>query len=454
MIQKILIANRGEIAVRIIRTCRLMNIETVAVYSTADKNALHVQMADEAVCIGGPLPKSSYLNMKNIIQAACQTGCDAVHPGFGFLAENAMFAHLVKACGLIFIGPDGDVIEKLGNKNAARQLMKENGIPIVPGSDGLLESVSEGMQTAQKIGYPVMLKAANGGGGKGMRIVWEPSQFESAWMQAVKEAVACFGNGDMILEKYVADPKHIEVQVAADEFGHIVHLYERDCSFQLGHQKMIEEAPSPTLSDSLRKKMCTAAVKACKASGYTSIGTVEFLLADTNEFYFMEMNTRIQVEHPITESITGLDLVQMQIEIADHQPLALKQSDIRIQGHALECRINAQNSSQHMAFCTGQLEYLQLPGGRNIRIDSALYPGMEITPFYDSMLCKIIASGNDRKSCIQSMKGALEEFWVKGAQTNEDFLYYALHNPEFEGGHYTTAFAGQALEEFVINECH
>ncbi|MCF0260582.1 MAG: ATP-grasp domain-containing protein, partial [Erysipelotrichaceae bacterium] len=363
------------------------------------------------------------------------------------------FAHLVEACGLICIGPDGDVIEQLGNKNAARQLMKENGIPIVPGSDGLIESVQAGMHAAEQIGYPVMLKAANGGGGKGMRIIRQADEFESAWIQARQEAVSCFGNGDMILEKYVENPKHIEVQVAADEHGNIVHLYERDCSFQLGHQKMIEEAPSPALSEVMRRKMCQAAVDACRASGYTSIGTVEFLLADPETFFFMEMNTRIQVEHPITESITGFDLVQMQIEIADGQPLSITQDKISIHGHAMECRITAQSSSQRMAFCTGVLDCLQLPGGRNIRIDSALYPGMEITPFYDSMLCKIIASGSDRNSCIQRMKGALEEFWVQGTQTNEDFLYYALHEPEFAGGEYTTAFAGQALEEFVIHEC-
>ncbi|MGN1277023.1 MAG: acetyl-CoA carboxylase biotin carboxylase subunit [Floccifex sp.] len=451
MIQKICIANRGEIAVRIIRACKEMNIETVALYSTADKEALHVQLANEAVCIGGPKPSESYLNMTNIIQAACLTGCDAIHPGFGFLSENAQFASLVEQCGLIFIGPDSKVIEQLGNKTQARKTMQQAGVPIVQGCNEPV-LLHEANQMAHSIGFPVIIKACNGGGGRGMRIVYKSEDFESLYQEAKAEAKVCFGKDDVYVEKYIQNPKHIEVQVAADTYGNVVHLYERDCSFQIRNQKMIEEAPCFVLDETIRQKMCNDAIAACKAVGYTSVGTVEFLLDQNGSYYFMEMNTRIQVEHPITEMITGIDLVKTQIRIANGMKLGFQQKDIQRNGYALECRINAQDVSKQFAPSCGTIQFLNLPGGKGIRVDGAVYAGYTIPPFYDAMICKITAFAPTRLECIKKMRVALEEFILDGVQTNEAFHYIVLHNKKFIEGKYDTSFASECMKELMENE--
>ncbi|MBB5182364.1 acetyl-CoA carboxylase biotin carboxylase subunit [Catenisphaera adipataccumulans] len=452
MIRKLLIANRGEIAVRIIRTCREMGIRTVAVYSTADANALHVQMADESVCIGGPAAKDSYLNMNNIIQAACQTGCDAIHPGFGFLSENALFARLVEAVGLVFIGPKADVIERMGNKNEARKTMQEAGIPVIEGTPGIVSNWKRGLKAADQIGFPVMIKAANGGGGKGMRIVHDHDAFKNAFLEAKAEAKACFGNDDMYIEKYIENPKHVEIQVAADEFGNVVHLFERDCSFQIRNQKMLEEAPCFLLDDKIRKAMCKDAVKACQAVHYSSLGTIEFLLDASGTYYFMEMNTRIQVEHPVTEMITGLDLVKLQIRIANHNPLGLKQKDIVCRGHAMECRINAEDAKADLKPDAGKITFLNLPGGRGVRVDGGIYDGYTVPPFYDSMLVKVITFGDTRLECIKKMRQAMEECVIDGIHTNEEFHYFVLHQKELIEGVYDTSFAQKCLKEWMENE--
>ncbi|MGM9946548.1 acetyl-CoA carboxylase biotin carboxylase subunit [Floccifex sp.] len=451
MIHKICIANRGEIAVRIIRACKEMNIETVALYSTADKEALHVQLANEAICIGGPKPSESYLNMFNIIQAACLTGCDAIHPGFGFLSENAQFASLVEQCGLIFIGPKAQVIEQLGNKTQARKTMQQAGVPIIQGCNEPV-SLHQGIQLAQSIGFPVIIKACNGGGGRGMRIVYRIEDFESLYQEAKAEAKVCFGNDDVYVEKYIQNPKHIEVQVVADTYGNVVHLYERDCSFQIRNQKMIEEAPCFVLDEEIRQKMCNDAIAACKAVGYTSVGTVEFLLDQNGSYYFMEMNTRIQVEHPITEMITGIDLVKTQIRIANGMKLCFEQKDIQQNGYALECRINAQDISKQFAPSCGTIQFLNLPGGKGIRIDGAVYAGYTIPPYYDAMICKIIAFATTRLECIKKMRVALEEFILDGVQTNEAFHYIVLHNKKFIEGKYDTSFASECMKELIENE--
>ncbi|MDO4466631.1 MAG: acetyl-CoA carboxylase biotin carboxylase subunit [Bacillota bacterium] len=449
MIQKVLIANRGEIAVRIIRACKEMNIETVAIYSTADKDALHVQLATEAVCVGGPRPGQSYLNMSNIIQAACLTGCDAIHPGFGFLSENPRFANMVEECGLIFIGPDYRIIEKLGNKTAAKKTMRDAGVPVIEGSKDALPSVQEAKELAEQITYPVIIKACNGGGGRGMRIVHDPSEFESLFYEAKAEAEVCFGNGDLYLEKYIENPKHIEVQIAGDNFGNVIHLYERDCSFQIRNQKMIEEAPCFVLSDKLREEMCESARVACQAVGYNSVGTIEFLLDKYGKYYFMEMNTRIQVEHPITEMITGVDIVKLQIRIAANQKLGLEQKDIHRNGYALECRINAEDVKKDFAPSCGTINFLNLPAGKDIRIEGAVYTGYKIPPFYDSMICKIIAWAPTRLECIKKMRIALEEFILDGVCTNEEFHYFVLHNKKFIEGSYDTSFAQSFVKELM-----
>ena len=363
MIKKILIANRGEIAVRIIRTCKEMGISTVAVYSNCDKEALHVQLADEAVCIGGPRPLESYLNMYNIIQAACNTGCDAIHPGFGFLSENARFARLVEECGLIFIGPSPEIIEKMGNKARARQTMIQAGVPVVNGSRQIVNDVRQGRQMAQEIGYPVIIKAVNGGGGRGMRIVFSPREFDNAYHSARNEAKICFKDDEVYMEKYIVNPKHIEVQIAGDKFGNVVHLYERDCSFQRRNQKMIEEAPCFSIEESVRQNILADAVKAAKFVGYNSVGTIEFLLDEGGNYYFMEMNTRIQVEHPITEMICGVDIVKLQIKAAAGQKLELSQRDIHCSGYAMECRINAEDAANNFAPSAGRIDFVNFPAG-------------------------------------------------------------------------------------------
>ena len=446
MIQRVLIANRSEIAVRIIRACKEMGIETVAVYSQADKEALHVQMADQAVCIGASLASESYLNMNNLIQAACLTGCDAIHPGFGFLSENSRFARLVQECGLTWIGPRPEVIEQLGNKTEARKMMAAKGVPIIPGMSKALSSEQEGLSVADEIGYPIILKASNGGGGKGMRVVRSETEFQDAYYQTKSEAKQFFGDEDVYIEKFIENPKHIEVQLAGDRYGNCVHLYERDCSFQIDNQKMMEEAPCSCLSEAQRAALVESACKACKAAKYDSVGTVEFLF-DGNQHYFMEMNTRIQVEHPITEMITGIDLIALQIRLAQGDPLPFTQAQIHKNGVAIECRINAEDVHHDFHGCAGKIRFYHCPGGNGIRVDSGIYSGYEVPPFYDSMLCKIIAYAPNRKACIQKMKGALEEIIVDGIETNEEFLYLALFQEDFLKGSYDTSMAAKFYQQ-------
>lgn len=446
MIQRVLIANRSEIAVRIIRACKEMGIETVAVYSQADKEALHVQMADQAVCIGASLASESYLNMNNLIQAACLTGCDAIHPGFGFLSENSRFARLVQECGLTWIGPRPEVIEQLGNKTEARKMMAAKGVPIIPGMSKALSSEQEGLSVADEIGYPIILKASNGGGGKGMRVVRSETEFQDAYYQTKSEAKQFFGDEDVYIEKFIENPKHIEVQLAGDRYGNCVHFYERDCSFQIDNQKMMEEAPCSCLSEAQRAALVESACKACKAAKYDSVGTVEFLF-DGNQHYFMEMNTRIQVEHPITEMITGIDLIALQIRLAQGDPLPFTQAQIHKNGVAVECRINAEDMHHDFHGCAGKIRFYHCPGGNGIRVDSGIYSGYEVPPFYDSMLCKIIAYAPNRKACIQKMKGALEEIIVDGIETNEEFLYLALFQEDFLKGSYDTSMAAKFYQQ-------
>lgn len=446
MIQRVLIANRSEIAVRIIRACKEMGIETVAVYSQADKEALHVQMADQAVCIGASLASESYLNMNNLIQAACLTGCDAIHPGFGFLSENSRFARLVQECGLTWIGPRPEVIEQLGNKTEARKMMAAKGVPIIPGMSKALSSEQEGLSVADEIGYPIILKASNGGGGKGMRVVRSETEFQDAYYQTKSEAKQFFGDEDVYIEKFIENPKHIEVQLAGDRYGNCVHFYERDCSFQIDNQKMMEEAPCCCLSEAQRAALVESACKACKAAKYDSVGTVEFLF-DGNQHYFMEMNTRIQVEHPITEMITGIDLIALQIRLAQGNPLPFTQAQIHKNGVAIECRINAEDVHHDFHGCAGKIRFYHCPGGNGIRVDSGIYSGYEVPPFYDSMLCKIIAYAPNRKACIQKMKGALEEIIVDGIETNEEFLYLALFQEDFLKGSYDTSMAAKFYQQ-------
>lgn len=446
MIQRVLIANRSEIAVRIIRACKEMGIETVAVYSQADKEALHVQMADQAVCIGASLASESYLNMNNLIQAACLTGCDAIHPGFGFLSENSRFARLVQECGLTWIGPRPEVIEQLGNKTEARKMMAAKGVPIIPGMSKALSSEQEGLSVADEIGYPIILKASNGGGGKGMRVVRSETEFQDAYYQTKSEAKQFFGDEDVYIEKFIENPKHIEVQLAGDRYGNCVHFYERDCSFQIDNQKMMEEAPCSCLSEAQRAALVESACKACKAAKYDSVGTVEFLF-DGNQHYFMEMNTRIQVEHPITEMITGIDLIALQIRLAQGDPLPFTQAQIHKNGVAIECRINAEDVHHDFHGCAGKIRFYHCPGGNGIRVDSGIYSGYKVPPFYDSMLCKIIAYAPNRKACIQKMKGALEEIIVDGIETNEEFLYLALFQEDFLKGSYDTSMAAKFYQQ-------
>lgn len=449
MIEKVLVANRGEIAVRIIRACKEMGIATVAVYSTADEEALHVQLADEAVCIGSPLPKNSYLNIENIISAAVLTGCDALHPGFGFLSENAKFAEICEKCGITFIGPTGEMIRLMGDKAKAREMMIVAGVPVVPGSEGKIDDLEEAMCLADRIGYPVILKAAAGGGGRGMRIVWKKEAFEKAFLSASSEAENAFGDGSMYLEKYIQNPRHIEFQILSDAYGNVVHLGERDCSLQRRHQKVMEEAPSPFLNNDMRKRMGEIAVTAAKAVNYQNAGTIEFIVDASGEFYFIEMNTRIQVEHPITEMVTGIDLIKAQIKIAAKEPLAVKQKDIHIKGHAIECRINAENPLLNFKPCAGTIEELYLPGGRGVRIESALYESYKVPPTYDSMLAKVITFGDTREEAIAIMKRALGEIVIEGIETNVFFQYQLLNEEAFVEGKFDTSFIERNLETIL-----
>lgn len=444
---KILIANRGEIAVRIIRACREMNIKTVAIYSEIDKDALHTRLADEAICIGPAPSNKSYLNIKNIIEAANITGADSIHPGFGFLSENAEFAKICEESNIKFIGPNSKVIDLLGNKSNAKEMMKKEGVPVIPGSDGSITGLKEAISISDKIGYPIILKAAAGGGGKGIRIVNCKEDLEDAYNIVKQEAKISFNDDEIYIEKFVQNPRHVEIQILADEFGNIVHLGERDCSIQRRHQKVLEETPSTAVDEKLRNKMGEAAIKAAKVAGYSSCGTVEFLVDKDKNFYFMEMNTRIQVEHPITEMRTNIDIVKEQIKIAGGEKLKFKQKDIEFRGHSIECRINAENPSKNFMPCPGKITGINLPGGNGIRIDTAIYEGYTIPPNYDSMIAKIIVHGQTRGEAISKMKRALEELVVEGIDTNRDFLYSIITHPDFIRGNFDTSFIEKMMEE-------
>lgn len=434
MIEKVLIANRGEIAVRIIRACREMGIETVAVYSEADREALHTQLADESVCIGPAPSAQSYLSMESIISATLVSGADAIHPGFGFLSENSKFAELCEQCNITFIGPESKVIKKMGNKQEARNTMTAAGVPVIPGSTEPIYDAKTGAAAADQIGYPVIVKAALGGGGKGMRVAETPEDFENSFNTAQKEAQMAFGDGTMYIEHFVQHPRHIEFQILADKHGNVIHLGERDCSVQRNHQKMIEESPSIALTEEMRRNMGDAAVKAAKAAGCTNAGTIEFLLEKSGSFYFMEMNTRIQVEHPVTEWVTGIDLIKEQIRIADGEKLRYAQEDVKITGHAIECRINAENPKKNFRPSPGTITDMYLPGGKGVRIDAAIYSGYTVTPYYDSMLAKLIVHAGNRKEAIRKMRSALGEIIIEGIDTNVDYQYEILHHPDFESG--------------------
>lgn len=440
MFQKILIANRGEIAVRIIRACREMGIKTVAVYSEADRDALHTLLADEAICIGPAPSAESYLNMEQILTACVAMKADAIHPGFGFLSENARFAELCEKCHIRFIGPPAEVIHRMGNKSEARKNMMEAGVPVIPGSKEPVFTVEEGLKTAREVGFPVMIKASSGGGGKGMRVSYGEDDFASNFQNAQMESVKGFSDDTMYIERFVERPRHIEFQILADSFGNVVHLGERDCSIQRRHQKLLEEAPSAAISEELRERMGQAAVKAARSVHYENAGTIEFLLDKNKEFYFMEMNTRIQVEHPVTEAVTDLDLIKEQIRIAAGEPLSVTQEDIQITGHAIECRINAENPDKHFMPCPGTITDIHLPGGRGVRVDTAVYNNYTIPPNYDSMILKLIVHDKDRPSAIAKMRSALGELVIEGITTNVDFQYELIGDRDFEDGNVDTDF--------------
>ena len=447
MFNKILIANRGEVALRIMRACKELGVKTVAVYSTEDADTYPVQYADEAVCIGPAQANKSYLIMANIIAAAKTTGAEAVHPGYGFLAENADFARACADNDLVFIGPAPECIERMGDKSSARETMKACGVPTVPGSDGCIETAAEAKAFADSVGYPVLIKATAGGGGKGMREVHDPADLEAQYQAARTEAGAAFGNDGVYLEKLVLRPRHVEIQVLADDFGNNVALCERDCSVQRRHQKLIEEAPSPALTEDLRRAMGVAAIKAVRAVNYKNAGTIEFLLDERGSFYFMEMNTRVQVEHPVSEMVTGVDIVKEMLRIASGEKLSIRQEDVVIRGHALECRINAEDPKTFMP-SPGKVKHFHAPGGNGVRVDTAAYDGYEITPYYDSMIAKVIVHGRDRTEAIAKMRTALEEMVVVGVKTNLDFQYAIMENETFAAGLADTSF----IERFMKGE--
>ncbi|MFW8052128.1 acetyl-CoA carboxylase biotin carboxylase subunit [Vagococcus fluvialis] len=449
MFNKVLIANRGEIAVRIIRGCRELGIKTVAIFSEADRDALHVEMADEAICIGPAKATDSYLNMHSVLSAAIVTGAEAIHPGFGFLAENSMFAEMCEECQIKFIGPMPDTIDSMGNKINARKLMIEAKVPVIPGSEGEISTLQEAKTIAEEVGYPIMLKAAAGGGGKGIRKVLQESELEKQFQSAQQEALAAFGNGQMYIEKVIYPARHIEVQILGDHYGHIIHLGERDCSLQRSNQKVLEEAPAFGLSETLREQMGQAALKAAQAVSYENAGTIEFLVDLDNNFYFMEMNTRIQVEHPVTEMVTGVDIVKWQLKIASGEALTIKQSDITLTGHAIECRINAENPAFNFAPSPGTVNNLLLPsGGIGLRVDSAMYNGYTIPPFYDSMIAKVIVHGENRMEALAKMQRALSELVTDGLVTNQDFQLDLITHQQIIDGKYDTSF----LQETFLPE--
>lgn len=440
MFEKILIANRGEIAVRIIRACREMGIKTVAVYSEADRDSLHTLLADEAICIGPAPAGQSYLNMERILSATVAMKAEAIHPGFGFLSENARFAELCEKCNIAFIGPSADIINRMGNKSEARKTMIEAGIPVVPGSKEPVYTVEEALEMAKTIGFPVMIKASSGGGGKGMRVSWGEDDFAMNFESAQLESIKGFSDNTMYLERYVEKPRHVEFQIMADKYGNVVHLGERDCSIQRRHQKVLEESPSVTISDELRRKMGETAVRAAKAVGYENAGTIEFLLDKNRNFYFMEMNTRIQVEHPVTELVTDLDLIKEQIRVASGERLSVSQKDIHVSGHAIECRINAENPERNFMPCPGTITNIHVPGGNGVRVDTHIYNDYKVPANYDSMLMKLIVHGRDRAEAIAKMRSALGELIIEGIDTNLDFQYEILNNEAYQNGEVDTDF--------------
>ena len=440
MLKKVLIANRGEIAVRIIRACKEMNIKTVAVYSEADRTALHVSLADEAVCIGAAPSKKSYLNMKAILEAACLTGADSIHPGYGFLSENSQFAKICEEMGIKFIGPNYKLIESLGNKSKAKETMKRAGVPVVPGSDGLIYSKEQAISIAEKIKYPVMLKASSGGGGRGIRVAFTPEELAKEYDLVKQEAKVSFNDDSVYLEKFIENPRHVEIQILADEHGNCVHLGERDCSIQRRNQKVLEETPSLAIDEKTRKKMGEVAVKAVKEIGYSNAGTIEFLVDKNKDFYFMEMNTRVQVEHPITEEVTGIDIIKEQLKIASKEQLEYKQKDITFSGHSMEARINSEDPNKNFMPCPGTITDLHLPGGNGVRVDTAVYTGYKIPPTYDSMIAKIIVHGKNRNESIEKLKSCLSELVIEGVTTNKEFILKILNNKDFVNNNYDTSF--------------
>ncbi len=440
MFNKILIANRGEIAIRIMRACRELGIKTVAVYSEADKNALHAMIADEAVCIGPAATKDSYLNTKAILAACELTHAEAIHPGFGFLSENANFARLCEKCGIKFIGPKPEVMDAMGDKANAKKTMVSAGVPVVPGSDGVVATIEDAKKICSEIGYPVMVKASAGGGGRGIRLVEREDDLEAQYTAAQQEALQFFGNDEVYIEKFIVDPRHVEIQLLADEHGNVIHLGERECSLQRKNQKVLEESPSPIMTPDLRERMGKAAVAAAKVSGYQNAGTIEFLVDKDRNFYFMEMNTRIQVEHPVTELVTGIDLVKAQIRVAAGEELWLTQDDVKLSGHAIECRINAEDPRHNFRPCPGRINFLHIPGGFGVRIDTAVYTGYEITPFYDSMIGKLLVTAPTREEAIMKMRVALSEFIIEGVGTNIDFQLCLLKDEDFENGNFDIGF--------------
>ena len=445
MFQKILIANRGEIAVRIIRACREMGIETVAVYSEADKDSLHVQLADQSVCIGPNNPKDSYLNMGRILSATIASGATAIHPGFGFLSENPKFAKMCEECNIVFIGPKADIIQKLGDKSEARKTMEEAGVPVVPGNSEPIFETEKASEIAESIGYPVIVKAVAGGGGKGMRIINSKEDFCEIFETAQAEAENAFGNGAMYIEKYINPAKHVEFQILADEYGNVVHLGERDCSIQRKHQKMIEEAPSSVIDDKLREQMGSIAVKAAKSVGYSNAGTVEFILDKDRNFYFIEMNTRVQVEHGVSELVTNVDIIKEQIRIAAKEKLSLTQDMINIKGYAIEVRINAEDPENNFRPSPGTVTNLHFPGGNGVRVDSALYTGYKVQPYYDSLIAKLMVIGKNRDEAISKMRSALSEFVVDGIKTNIDFQYSILYEDDYINNNIDTGFVEKIM---------
>lgn len=440
MFKRILVANRGEIALRIFRACRELGIETVAVFSEADRGAAYLRMADEAYCIGPPKPSDSYLKISRVISAAEIGNVQAIHPGYGFLAENAHFAEICRSCNIEFIGPSHEAMQLLGDKNAARKLAREAGVPTVPGSDGLVSDEAQALKIAHEIGFPVLIKASAGGGGRGMRVALNDLALKSALQQARAEAEAAFGNGDVYIEKYVEHPRHVEVQIIADHHGNVVHLWERDCTMQRRHQKLIEESPAPNLPDETRRAMCDAAVRLVKSADYTNAGTVEFIVSGSGEFYFIELNARIQVEHPVTEMVTGIDLIKTQIQVASGEPLPFTQDDVKLRGVAIECRVNAEDPENNFRPCPGKISHLILPGGMGVRFDSHVHAGYQVSPFYDSMIGKLIVHQPSREEAIACMKRALAEFQIEGLKTTTPLQFKILEHTDFVNARVDTTF--------------